>query len=1162
MNHNLVVPGDSLGAPVHLKTLSLAGFKSFADRTRIECEPGVTVVVGPNGTGKSNIVDAVAWVMGTQATSALRTQRMEDVIFAGTAVRPALGRAEVSLTLDNSTGGLALDLAEVTITRRLYRDGTSEYEINGTPCRLLDIQELLADSGVGRHQHVLVGQGRVDSVLNASPEEHRAIIEEAAGVIKHRQRRDRSIRRLEATDDDLVRLQDLLAEQHRLMRPLKRQARAAERHEQARAEWRALRLWLGGQRLRSVRDRLEKIEIEAAETAQRLEAAETERAELGEALGGLQAAAGETGAALDRDTAAAARLETAAERLQKIALVARERRLGMERRLVGASERRRDLESEREHLISSIGAARAEEAGAVEAAERLAQRIRGLEDEERSLAAADRLPADGVAASLRGDLSALEAAAVRDHRELSDLARRRGAVAAVIEEEVAETQRLGEERTVTVRSREAAREAAAVAADRASSDAEAARQAEDTFHEAVAEEAAARARTAALEEASRGQADPQALEVAAELGLIIGTIAESLDVPPDLAAAVAAALGPWAEAHVGSEPDDVLVAALAVKDAGRGGVAFVAAPSNGEAPAREVADEGTATALIDRLGPEADAALARTLLGDVALAPSLAAAAEVAAASPDLRVVTLEGDLVTAAGIAAAPQEGIATAPLESALQEAAAAERHRARSASRATTAARAAELSAADSGEAEAALETLRRRVAGIDETLALLERSRAARDGELQRLDARARALAEAAASREERVAGLRARLGGLDDDAASDAEVLEKLARRREEVARRRDEVQQERQEAVSAAAAAAERRTLMESRQAELDTLFDVADEPVEDTDLEALTAVEERARRARAAVLVHVESLRERQRTLRVAAGEAGSKLEAARTRRDLLGETAAEAREAASALAVEQAELRVREESVSEALRRDVDADEETALDAPRPEIDESVDPEAHAESLEAKLKRLGPVNPLAAAEYEELERRAGFLEEQLTDLEESRAELRKVISALDREIGRLFMEAFEEIAAHFADNFSILFPGGTGKISLSEPDDPLTTGVDIFAQPMGKKVDRLQLLSGGERSLAALAFLFAVFRSRPSPFYVLDEVEAALDDANLHRFLRLVDTLRDTSQLVIVTHQQQTMEAADVLYGVTMEPGETSRVLAKRMAEITAGA
>jgi len=349
---------------------------------------------------------------------------------------------------------------------------------------------------------------------------------------------------------------------------------------------------------------------------------------------------------------------------------------------------------------------------------------------------------------------------------------------------------------------------------------------------------------------------------------------------------------------------------------------------------------------------------------------------------------------------------------------------------------------------------------------------------------------------------------------------------------------------------------------MESRLAELATLFDAADEPDDPDALVRLATVEDKAVRARTAVRAHIDALRDRQRRLRDEAGDAGSKLETARSRRDLLGDLAAEVRERVSELAVEQAELKVRDEAIGEALRRDVDAEADEALAAQRPDVDDSIDLEAHSDSLRARLKRMGPINPLAAAEYRELSDRADFLEGQLEDLEESRAELRKVISALDVEIGRLFVAAFEDIASHFAENFSVLFPGGTGKITLTNPENPLLTGVDIFAQPMGKKVDRLQLLSGGERSLAALAFLFAVFRSRPSPFYILDEVEAALDDANLHRFLRLVDTLRDTSQLIIITHQQQTMKAADVLYGVTMEPGESSHVLAKRMVDLVPGA
>ncbi|HSL83664.1 MAG TPA: AAA family ATPase, partial [Thermoanaerobaculia bacterium] len=329
------------------------------------------------------------------------------------------------------------------------------------------------------------------------------------------------------------------------------------------------------------------------------------------------------------------------------------------------------------------------------------------------------------------------------------------------------------------------------------------------------------------------------------------------------------------------------------------------------------------------------------------------------------------------------------------------------------------------------------------------------------------------------------------------------------------------------------------------------------EQPADPAEIERLGAVEERARTAAASARAHLEVLRDRQRRLRAEAGLAGSRLDETHAEKERLEPGVAASRERLSEVAVEAAELRVRRESEAEGLRRDVDADEERALSAPPAEVPQGLPAGEHLVSLEAQLRRIGPINPLAAAEYRELSERAAFLEAQLGDLDESRRELTKVISALDDEIARLFREAFDEIAAAYEESFSVLFPGGRGRLTLTEPGDVLSTGVQVHAQPMGKKVSKLSLLSGGERSMAALAFLFAVFRARPSPFYVLDEVEAALDDANLQRFIRLVGTFRGTSQLVVVTHQQQTMEAADLLYGVTMEPGETSRVLAKRIEQ-----
>ena len=1144
---------------MHLKTLSLVGFKSFADRTRIECEPGVTVVVGPNGSGKSNLVDAVAWVMGTQATSVLRTSRMDDVIFAGTTIRPAMGRAEVSLTLDNGDDPAALEISEVTITRRLYRDGTSEYEINGVSCRLLDIQELLADAGVGRHQHVIIGQGRVDSVLNAGPEEHRAVIEEAAGVVKHRARRDRSIRRLEATDMDVARLRDILEEQQRHLKPLKRQASAAAQYDSVRDEWRAWRLWIGGDRLRSIRTRLSSIAVEESAARSVLEAAVAERDGLVASLGGLQVAAGETGEALERDTIAAARLETTAERLHSIALVARERRLHMERTWSGAVERRSGLGAEERELRERLAATVAEEAAAAEAADRAEVALRSLDDEERSLAESDRLPTEGLAASLRGDLAALEAAESRDGRESADLARRRGAVAAFIEQEVVEEQRLVVELTAGRLQAEEAARMRDGAGDAAAADRQAARAAEQAHHLAETALAAAGARLEALSTTTPGGVDPDIRRQAATLAGIVGSLADRLDVPEPLRAAAAVALGGWAEALVAGSAGSLTDAVATMKSDGKGGVAFVAASAVAAAPARQAAlATGSGTALVDLLGRGADAALAAAVLGDVVVVSDWEAGRAIVAAHPGVRAVTPDGDLVTSAGVVLAVPAGVESGVITAARVEVDRAGVEASRAGSRRTTAQRSRDVSERTEREAALRVERAASRIGGLEEAIRLLARSRAEHTAELDRLDARARALAEEAAQRIERMGDLRRRIAGLEGEGGSQQELWDDLSRRRSAVAVRRDGARAGREAATAAVAAGAERRHSLEARLAEVARLLGGEVETIDASAVERLDEVEVAARRAHEVVRGHVETLRSRQRALRAEAGDAGGRLEAARERREALAGVIEQARETTSRLAVEGAELRVRDESAIEALRREVDADEATALATPRPELVDGIDPEAHADSLAAKLRRYGPVNPLAAAEYRELSDRVTFLEDQLADLEESRSELRKVIKALDGEIARLFTEAFDDIAGKFAENFTVLFPGGTGRLTLTLPDDVLDTGVEIHAQPMGKKVGRLQLLSGGERSLAALAFLFAVFRSRPSPFYVLDEVEAALDDANLRRFLRLVATLQGTSQLVIVTHQQQTMEAANVLYGVTMDPGESSRVLSKRLAPV----
>jgi len=1146
---------------VLLKKLTLVGFKSFADRTRLEFDAGVNVVVGPNGSGKSNLLDAIAWVMGTQATRSLRTEKMEDVVFAGTATRPAVSRAEVSLTFDNSDGFLPVDLSEITITRRLYRDGTSEYEMNRTPCRLLDIQELLSDGGVGRHQHVLVSQGQIGAVLVARPDEHRSVIEEAAGITKHRGRRDRALRRLDSTDQDVDRLNDILVEKRRALRPLKRQANAAARHGSVKAEARALKLWLGGEAVRGLRQRQASATAEQAALARSLAADEDALIAVDRELGDLRSSAGEAGAALERDTAAAARLETVVERLRRYGLVARERRVAIEGRIEGAGERRDDLAGEESELVGGIAEAADTEDRLAGEAERRATALQALEDEERALAEQVQLPVEGLVANLRGDLRALENASQRDGKELESTTSRRAVVVERLERETTESMELN-------RSIQQA-DAALTDSQRTYEGARDHRIAVEEGWERVDREhtdvllavAAAEARVEAHEAAIAGIGDPAARSRAQEHDGILGLVATALDAPPEIADAVDRALGAWADAFLTTDRGTIHELTGELKSAGLGGVSLVNPQSVGGAVARDAAAELGLDALVDLLGPGADRTVAEALLGDVVYAEGWEAAWRVVERYPTLRSVTPEGDVIAASGMHVAQPDGTGFAALEAARVQLEIAEREQARTKSRRTAAQR--DLDAAKRVERTALddLEALEARIAGHTEALDLIGRARAEGEAELERLDARTAALKEAETVREERIKELRHRVAELEGEEAVRQAAWEALNRRREDIAARTDDARRMREDTAAELAGVSERVTMLRGRldrvRSELGQLELL---PENDSRIDRLIEIEQRSGRVAAVAQRQIGELRDRQRALRIEVGDVAGALESAEEHRSRLEHAVSTAKERLSVLAVELAEIRVRNESTAEGLRRDADVTVETALAAQRPELDPEVDPAERLAGLEADLRRMGPINPLAAAEYEELAGDVTLLEEQLADLDASRSELRKVVAALDDEMAALFMVAFEEISDLYQENFTQVFPGGRGRLRLVDPNHPLESGVEVEAQPHGKKVGRLALLSGGERSLAALAFLFAVFRARPSPFYVLDEVEAALDDANLHRFLRLVDALRASAQLVIITHQQQTMEAADMLYGVTMEPGESSKVLARRMTNVHA--
>ena len=1140
---------------MYLKFLKLAGFKSFADRTLLEFEPGVSMIVGPNGTGKSNIVDAVAWVLGTQFTRTLRTDKMEDVIFAGTATRPPHSRAEVTVVLDNRDRVLPLDLDEVSLTRRLLRGGISEYEINGVQCRLLDVQELLSDSGVGRQQHLIIGQGRLDSILTAKGDQRRLIIEEAAGIIKHQVRKNKALRRLERTDSDVLRLHDIIGEIKRRKRPLRRQAEAAERHEVIHTELRSLRLWLGGDALRLSRRRSRELSEQQGELEASVEAGRSELRLLEQALARMEQDSAVTARALERDVTAAARLDTVAARLRGIAQVARERMGGLAIRIEEARARRITLAAEAEHLSVRLQEASASEEAARSRVAAGEAALRASEDRFRSIPVHGPIPAETELATMQGDLRSLQAAAARDSREAADLADRLETVRSRIDDASEKTRWVEEEISDVVERLESAR-LSYDALTEACGDRKAEwERADRHLRSARAERIATVAKADALESVA-GLSDAPLRERLQGFDELIGGLAGLLDIPDELAAAVDVAAGDWAEALVFDQATGMRRVVGLLKSEGRGGIPLIVTPdSTRDPPARQVARELGVEALVDLLGPAADRALAATLLGDVVLVEGWGTGWDIVQHAPNVRAVTPEGDLITYLGVCPADPAGVSPRVVQGARRAAQAAGKAEARAGEAESEAgaglerARRAEESAR---EQVSALEATRARAAG---DLERLHRAQSMSSDEMARMETRLAAVSIPAAEREYQLTELRERIDSARDGLEGHRQSRELLAQNRVATENQHAAERLAREGAIRALGAAVERRRSVDSRlarvNAELDKPDDVTAEPSELVDarsveklaLLVLAVVEDKL----GELVKHREGLR-----LDVSAGERSMTANRGQVS-DVRGSIAA-ALERLGELAIEETELRMREESVAEVLRRDADASVEQALAAELPETGDD-DPAARAASLAAELDRMGPVNLLATEEFRELDERHQLISEQLSDLEESRAELTRVITVLDTEMETLFSQTFEDTARHYRNLFAVLFPGGTGSLRLTCPEDPLAAGVEIEAQPLGKKVGKLTLLSGGERSLAALAFLFAVFKARPGPFYIVDEVDAALDDTNLHRFLRLVDEFHDDAQLIVITHQQATIRAADILYGVTMEPGGSSKALVRRM-------
>jgi chromosome segregation protein len=1186
---------------LYLKSLTLRGFKSFASATTLNFEPGITCVVGPNGSGKSNVVDALSWVMGEQGAKTLRGGKMEDVIFAGTSGRAPLGRAEVVLTIDNSDGALPIEYSEVTISRTMFRNGGSEYAINGNATRLLDIHELLSDSGIGRELHVIVGQGQLDSILQATPESRRGFIEEAAGVLKHRKRKEKAVRKLEACEANLNRLSDLINEIRRQLKPLGRQAEVARKAAVIQAE---------------ARDA--KARLLADDLLQATRALESELAD--------EQAMNERRRALELALESARETELAAEEAVRQGVP----------RLTAAQETWYSLAALKERVATTLSIARErmrqaeDDPGELlfgrdpDELDREANRVAAQENElstqlqERAQALQDatdhRAACEQAHRGEENRLAGLVRAAA-DRRE--GLARLTGQVNSLRsrgEAAAAEISRLtAAQQEAAARAEQAFRAFTALETKIAGLDAgelnldadheaalEVLNRIEQQQHElrhqeqvATQERAALAARVEALQVGLNRKDGSSALLAASDrLDGLLGSVAALVRVETPYETAIAAAFGAAADAVAVSGLDAAVDAFdhLKTEDLGRAGMLLSGAAEtertedwpglpSGARYAVEVVD------VPDQLLPAVN-----RLLRKVALVENLLVARSLIATLPDVVAVTQDGDVLSAHFAAGGSSVTPTLIELQAAIDDA----QQRLTEASHACDRLRFAQSQLDEqhrqaSTTVEIALARLHESdaaMAALAEELGQLSSTARSANAEAERLR---QAIAEAEDARDRDVAGL-ADLEHRLEVAAETVDDTEPNPAERDRLA----------EQARLARAAEMDARLALRTLEERARALAGRADALRRAADRERQARVREIARRERmlretrtaTAVQAGATFLAQQlERSLALAARER-SEAEAARSEAEAaLGAARGTVRsltrdfeslvDAAHRDEVARAEQQMRVEALAERAMAELGLEAAALLseygpDKPVPVLtredgsttsgeDDQPGPvpyvrdqqQKRLRTAERELSLLGRVNPLALEEFDALEERHRFLSEQLEDLRKTRRDLLDIIVEVDNRVQQVFADAYTDVAAAFERVFARLFPGGEGRLILTEPGNWLTTGVDVEARPPGKKIKRLSLLSGGERALVAVSFLISLFIARPSPFYILDEVEAALDDTNLGRLLEIYEELRATSQLLVITHQKRTMEIADALYGISMRGDGVSTVISSRLRE-----
>lgn len=1218
---------------MYVKELTLRGFKSFANATTLRFEPGITAVVGPNGSGKSNIVDALAWVMGEQGAKTLRGTSMEDVIFAGTSSRPPLGRAQVSLTIDNSDRTLDIDYSEVTISRTIYRNGGSEYAINGSPARLLDVQELLSDIGLGAHMHVVVGQGRLDSILRATPADNRAFIEEAAGILKHRKRKERALRKLQSTQENVERLDDLLAEIKRQLGPLRRQARVSRKADSIQISLRDAMSRLYADDAVQVMASRDQVRSDLVQIRGDLAREQQELTRVKLQIERLEDLASQSSPAMEAINQIWHQMSQLEERFKSLAALASERSRSWTSQIVSIGGDDPDILLKRADELAAL--ARSEEGRNQD--QRLA-----FDKETESRAAAEKELASirQMITQLRKDAQERDAhvASVRemiarqearkqglDGRE-SDLASQKASLATLRQEAQARLDSLHAQEQAPEEVDEDRLEALRSAMEEARGRRDEARNKQRDLQSTVI---SLKAKADALGDTLEARTTSTDMEKQEGVD-VRGRLASFIRVEEGWEEAISKALGPFASALV--LPDSThLLPAMALARQEKLGRAVALVPRIRLSDSFKLSDSSD---LADRLGliwagkvvtpnPLAeDADLAyqiarsvRFLLSDVFLAADLDQVQEVLTRAdgglddcPFGQIAVRTGEVITPVGAlggsSQSPSDLSLAARRDKALAQAGKAQdeadscQESIDSNDKAYTDLR------AQVEETKTKLTELRLRRQQADRDLAATQQS-------LESLDRRQADLDRKLASLADERQGLDSTLTTLQEDLRS-AQTVEKADLNPDDLARqehdREARLASQREKEVAAKISWNESSQKLQSYKRQADLLRSQAqqaqsrrariEEENQERRAKAVQAVQVASLATQAAqtLMVHMDRVSAKRQELQAQASSHDEELTVLRARRRDLEPrvNALIQREHDSDVLRERVAAQVGQ--VTQKVMDDLGLNLDELLhsyspDLPVPLLDDYGRPipldqavngegddreetddsqgrfrtepydrqkqEKRLAQARRDLAALGKVNPLATEEYDALQTRHQYLSEQRNEVVTSRDNLMKLIRDLDSTMVTVFKEAFDDTAAAFEKVFGTLFQGGHGRLRLEDPDDLLNTGVIVEASPAGKRVRQLTLLSGGERSLTALALLFAIFTARPSPFYILDEVEAALDDINLTRLLKALNNLRQRSQLIIITHQQRTMSIADALYGVTMRSDGVTAVISQKLQQ-----